>query len=358
MLARVCRFKSSSSSSSSPAVSAARLFCTRSIRDTLAKASRDGESCEAGFGGESLKLQSGFHEIKGLDDAIDLFIALSCPLLCLRLGRVVEAVALLDRMVEDGLQPIQITYGTIVDGMCKKGDTVSALNLLRKMEEVNHIKPNVEGKFFEAEELYDEMLPRGIIPSRITYNSMIDGFCKHNRLDAAEHMFYVMATKGCSPDVITFNTLIEGYCRAKRVDDGLELLHEMTETGLVANTVTYNTLIHGFCLVGDLNAALDLLQEMISSGVCPNVVTCNTLLDGLCDNGKLKDALKMFKAMQKSNMDIDASHPFNGVEPDVQTYNILISGLINEGKFLEAEELYEEMPLRGIVPDTITYIAQ
>ena len=59
--------------------------------------------------------------------------------------------------------------------------------------------------------------------------------------------------------------------------------------------------------------------------------------------------------MQKSKMDLDATHPFNGVEPDVQTYNILITGFINEGKFLGAEELYKEMPHRGIVPDTVTY---
>ena len=32
--------------------------------------------------------------------------------------------------------------------------------------------------------LYDEMLPRGIVPDTITFNSMIDGFCIQNRLDA------------------------------------------------------------------------------------------------------------------------------------------------------------------------------
>ncbi|QBJ07472.1 hypothetical protein EYS10_02585 (plasmid) [Rahnella aquatilis] len=69
MLARVCRFESSSSSS----VSAARFFCTGSIRHALAEKSRDGESGEAGFRGESLKLRSGSYEIKGLEDAIDLF---------------------------------------------------------------------------------------------------------------------------------------------------------------------------------------------------------------------------------------------------------------------------------------------
>ncbi|KAF3560522.1 hypothetical protein DY000_02012306 [Brassica cretica] len=287
---------------------------------------------------------------------------------------------LLDRMVETGHQPDVVTYGTIVNGLCKMGDTVSALNFLKKMEESRikvdvviyssiidrlwkdgrhsdaqnlfsererwsdglrllremlerKIDPDVvtfsvlvkEGNFFEAEELYDDMIRMGVYPNTVTYNSIIDGFCKQDRLDDAEHLFYLMSTKGCSPDVITFSTLIDGSCRAKRVDDRIKLLREMSRRGLVANAVTYNTLIHGFCQVGDLNAAQDLLHEMISSGVWPDIV------------------------MQKSKMDLDATHPFNGVEPDVQTYNILITGFINEGKFLGAEELYKEMPHRGRV---------
>lgn len=102
----------------------------------------------------------------------------------------------------------------------------------------------------------------------ITYNSMINGFCKHNRLDDAKRIFDLMATKGCSPNVVTFNTLIDGCCRDKRVEDGVELLREMSRRGLVADTVSYNTLIHGFCQMGDLSAAHDLFDEMISHGVC------------------------------------------------------------------------------------------
>ncbi|KAF8117978.1 hypothetical protein N665_0007s0027 [Sinapis alba] len=215
-------------------------------------------------------------------------------------------------MVEDdGLQP---DHGTIVDGMCKMGDTVSALNLLRKMEE------------------------KKIFLDIVTYNCMINGLGSSGRWSEAQLLLQEMLERMINPDVVTFSVLInalvkeDGYCGAKRVDDGMELLHEMSETRLVAKTITYNTLIHGFCQVGDLNAALDLLHEMLSS-----------------------DALEMFKVMQKSKMDLDDSHLFNRVEPDVQTYNILISGLINEGKFLEDEELYEEIPHRGIVPSTFTY---
>ncbi|CAF2039062.1 unnamed protein product [Brassica napus] len=282
------------------------------------------------------------------------------------------------------LEPDVVTVTTLMNGLWKDGRHGDAQNVFSEMQEKG-IFPNLftyncmingfcsSGRWSEAQRLLREMFERKISPDVVTYNALINALVKEGKivLMLAEHMFYLMATKGCSPNVITFTTLIDGYCGAKRVDDGMELLHEMTETGLVADTITYNTLIHGFCHVGDLNAAQDLLQEMISSGVCPDVVTCNTLLDGLCDNGKLKDALEMFKAMQKSKMDLDASHPFNDVEPYVQTYNILICGLINEGKFLEAEELYEgchtenrldeatqmvdSMGSKGFSPDVVTF---
>lgn len=52
---------------------------------------------------------------------------------------------------------------------------------------------------------------------------MVDGFCKQNRLDKAKEMFESMKSRGCSPDGVSFNTLINGYCKAKKVDDGLEI---------------------------------------------------------------------------------------------------------------------------------------
>jgi len=46
------------------------------------------------------------------------------------------------------------------------------------------------------------MIQRGIAPNTITYSSLIDGFCKENRLDEANQMLDLMVTKGCDPDDI------------------------------------------------------------------------------------------------------------------------------------------------------------
>ncbi|CAA7022578.1 unnamed protein product [Microthlaspi erraticum] len=172
-----------------------------------------------------------------------------------------------------GYHPDIITYGTIVNGMCKVGDTVSILMLLKTFSGddfsrcvLDIVTLNIlleglcnHGKVEKALEMFKVMqkskmdlntavyniiimecarivrwtkhgtyslvfpsmgdAPKGVVPNTITYNSMVEGLCKQSRLDEAKQMIDSMASEGCSPDVVTFNTLINGYCKAGRVDN-------------------------------------------------------------------------------------------------------------------------------------------
>lgn len=84
--------------------------------------------------------------------------------LCLE-GRVLEALALVNKMVENGHKRIAVTNGTIANGMCKMGDTVSALNMLKKIEG-NHIKASVYNVIIDL-----------LSPEVFTYNCMVDACC-------------------------------------------------------------------------------------------------------------------------------------------------------------------------------------
>ncbi|KAH0915251.1 LOW QUALITY PROTEIN: hypothetical protein HID58_029697 [Brassica napus] len=53
--------------------------------------------------------------------------------LCLK-GYVSEAMSLIDRMVEHGFRPDGVTYGTVLNRLCKYGETSMALDLLRKIK--------------------------------------------------------------------------------------------------------------------------------------------------------------------------------------------------------------------------------
>ncbi|QHO12998.1 Pentatricopeptide repeat-containing protein [Arachis hypogaea] len=199
----------------------------------------------------------------------------------------------------------EVTYGTLINGLCKTGHTSAAIQVLRR-------------------------IPRhGIVPNVFMYNSIIDSLCKDTLY------------------------LIDGYARKERskmqkcvgcddktwVDEALNLFEEMRRKYLVPNTVTYNTLIDGLSKSKRISCALELLVKMHERGPPADVVTYNSLLDGMFNIKQVDEALMLFKQMKES-----------GIDPDIFTYNVLIDGLCKDENDM-AEKLLREMVARGLLND-------
>ncbi|KAL0710646.1 hypothetical protein Bca4012_017624 [Brassica carinata] len=76
-------------------------------------------------------------------------------------------------MVEKGCEPDLVTYGAVVNGVCKRGNIDLALILLKNMEK----------------------------GSVVIYNTVIDGLCKYKHVDDALNMFNEMENKGVKGNV-------------------------------------------------------------------------------------------------------------------------------------------------------------
>lgn len=72
----------------------------------------------------------------------------------------------------------------------------------------------------------------------MTYNALIDGFCKKGMVDTAFEMFDMMESKNCRPNVRTYNELISGFCEGKNVHKAL--LSKMLEEKISPDLVTFN----------------------------------------------------------------------------------------------------------------------
>ncbi|XP_020575540.1 uncharacterized protein LOC110021396 [Phalaenopsis equestris] len=218
-----------------------------------------------------------------------------------------------------GCSPDTITYNTILDGYCRKG-------MLK-----------------EARDLLAEMKGRGLLPDRSTYNTLIAGYCRIGWLKEATKVIELMTRSNFLPDLWTYNMLILGMCREGRMDEASRLKDEMEKLGIMPDVVTYNTLIKGCFQWQNEGTALRMLEEMRSKGLKPSLVTHNILVKQLCEEGKMGEAVMNLKKMEEEF-----------TKPDNVTYNTLISGYCRYGDFAEAYKLMDEMVGRGLKMDTVT----
>ena len=99
-------------------------------------------------------------------------------------------------MAEFGCFPDNITYNTILDALCKKGQLTKVRDVLQEMKNA------------------------GLVPNKNTYNILVHGYCRLKWLKEASVVIDLMTKDGMLPDVWTYNTLVKGQCDEGKIDDG------------------------------------------------------------------------------------------------------------------------------------------
>nr|GME18535.1 putative pentatricopeptide repeat-containing protein At1g12700, mitochondrial [Ipomoea batatas] len=305
-------------------------------------------------------------------------------------NKIVEGVGLFKKLVRENVCKVdQITYGSVINGLCKAGHTQNALDLLIVMQEEGP-KPNTiaynividslckDRIVDQALGLLSEMIERGVPPNILTYTSLIQGLCNFNRwkevtklmngmvlhnvypdvhifsilidalckegmLESAETIIQIMIQRKIYPNVVTYSTLIEGYCLQERMDEVRKVFRRMVESGLQPDVWIYNTLINGYCKIKEMDEAMHLFCEIPQKGLHPDVVTY-TILQGLFLIGLLNVARDVFNDL------ISKGRCLN-----VNTYTVMINGLCREGLIDEALELLRKMERNDCLPNTVTY---
>ncbi|GAB2262472.1 hypothetical protein Droror1_Dr00003469 [Drosera rotundifolia] len=98
-----------------------------------------------------------------------------------------------------------------------------------------------KGKIGEARAVFDEMLERGIPPDNVTLGSMVYGFVSKNRIREA----YLIMERIRDPDISVYHGLIKGLLRVKRAGEATEVFREMIRKGIEPIMHTYVMLLQG-----------------------------------------------------------------------------------------------------------------
>ena len=231
-----------------------------------------------------------------------------------------EAEGFFDEMIEMGVKPDVVSYNCLVDVYCKNREMDKAFKVVGKMR--------------------DEDIPADVI----TYTSIIGGLGLVGQPDKARNILKEMKEYGCYPDVAAYNATIRNFCIAKRLHEAFDLLDEMVNKGLSPNATTYNLFFRIFFWSNDLQSAWNLYRRMMDTGCLPNTQSCLFLV-------------RLFKKYEKEEMALELWNDMiqKGFGSYILVSEELFDLLCDLGKLIEAESCFLQMVDKGHKPSYTSF---
>ncbi|CAM6101199.1 unnamed protein product [Calypogeia fissa] len=232
------------------------------------------------------------------------------------------------------------------------------------------------GHFSRLDDTFAQMQSAGCVPTVHTYDILIKGFGKAEKVGKASQFYDEMKAKGWTPTISTYNTLLHALGMAGKTDEALQLFGQMVDSGVGPSLYTYNilksifagdssarsasdrltqrkntdsdhgaitydSLIPSLCNEQDVDSALQTLREMESRGCIPSMVMYNLVLFSLLKARRVDTVVDLFRTSKGK-----------GFNPDTVSYSTVISVLCRAYRGEEALQLYKDMLAQGLVPGT------
>ncbi|PIA88580.1 Pentatricopeptide repeat-containing protein 5, mitochondrial [Cercospora beticola] len=222
-----------------------------------------------------------------------------------------------------GIRPTSVTYGTIVNALCRVSDEKFAEEIFEEMEACANYKPR---------------------PA--PYHSLMQFFLTTKR-DRSKVLSYYerMRSKGIQPTVHTYKLLIDTYATLEPVNMSAAeaLLEEMRAAGVQPDAVHYASLIHAKgCVMHDMDAAKSLFDSVIAEGkVQPMPNMYQAVFESLNANHRSAECEPLLQDMVR-----------RGVDFTPYIANALIHGWTLEKNIEKAKAAFDRVHISRREPST------
>ncbi|KAI9872951.1 MAG: hypothetical protein M1830_001032 [Pleopsidium flavum] len=222
-----------------------------------------------------------------------------------------------------GIRPTSVTYGTIVNALCRVSDERFAEELFEEMETMPNYKPR---------------------PA--PYNSLMQFFLTTKRDRGKVLAYYeMMKSKSIQPTMHTYKLLIDTYATLDPVDmDAAEaLLETIRSAGYRPEAVHYASLIHAKgCVLHNMDEARKLFDDILNHGeVRPQACLYQALFEAMVANHRVADTEEILKDMESRR-----------VEMTPYIANTLIHGWATEKNITRSKAVYDDLDLEKREPST------
>ncbi|KAF9197276.1 hypothetical protein BGZ49_002366 [Haplosporangium sp. Z 27] len=311
-----------------------------------------------------------------------------------QVGAALKCLEELKASNSDRLRPTIKAYDTVLEGLVKQKDSISAMKV------------------------FQEMKDQGLPPQLTTFNILLRGYLANKDTRAVQRVLESLLLTDIRPDIYTFNLLMSGYLNMGQIELVNGFYKGLGEYGLVPNSKTYRILMKTHLRQGQVDQVVDLFSKLKDSPLAelhPGPEDYCILMQALVSRNRMSDALRLLRELtetrhtplttqiynvfltqyarggqiEKARRILDkiiserlplVDGSFNplirayleqkeydkveeiselmkrhGMQPSRATFNIMINSTKSSGNLSGAMALYERMIAEGVEPDVWTY---
>ena len=214
-----------------------------------------------------------------------------------RARRIDDCLRYFQEMRAAGIRPTSVTYGTVVNALCRVSDDRFAEELFDEMESMPNYKPrpapyNSLMQFFlttkrDSEKVlsyYDRMQSRNIQPTMHTYKLLIDTYATLEpvNLAAAEGVLDTIRASGQRPEAVHYASLIHAKgCALHDMAGARRTFDEVLASGQIRpQACLYQALFESMVANHCVSQTEEVLDSMSASRVEMTPYIANTLIHG------------------------------------------------------------------------------
>ncbi|KAH7330821.1 hypothetical protein KP509_20G003600 [Ceratopteris richardii] len=160
------------------------------------------------------------------------------------------------------------------------------------------------GPALAALECYDVMQAQRVLPSTVTYVSILKACCIVGATDKAHQIHKEIRERGYEADPFIASTLIVMYAACGSLSEAWEAFDKLRGSSVVP----WNAMLKGYAMNHEGEMALHLFDNMLNQGLKPGAITVACLLAACSRTGLVMDSEKYLQTIMQANVVLSAEH--------------------------------------------------
>jgi pentatricopeptide repeat protein len=226
--------------------------------------------------------------------------------------------------------------------------------------------------YLDIPEFWFRMIREGVKPDNFTFASVLTGLAALSELKLGLQVHAQVVKCGYDVEICVGNSLADFYIKNQKLLEGFKAFDEMA----VRDVCSWTQMAAGCIQYGEPSKALELIAEMKKMGVKPNKLTLAAALNACANLASLEEGKKVHVLRIKLGNDIDvcvdnalldmyakcgcvdsAWVVFRSMnDHSIVSWTTMIMACAINSQARKALKIYDEMRLKGIQPNYITFI--